>query len=64
MQYLASRNTLFNLNNFLDKAALQGDLTPGGSDLTLVSARQTINKPVLKCLFCEEEHSVRLKSSR
>uniref|UniRef100_A0A087XFZ3 Phosphatidylinositol-binding clathrin assembly protein n=1 Tax=Poecilia formosa TaxID=48698 RepID=A0A087XFZ3_POEFO len=24
MQYLASRNTLFNLNNFLDKAALQG----------------------------------------
>lgn len=26
MQYLASRNTLFNLNNFLDKAALQGDL--------------------------------------
>ena len=26
MQYLASRNALFNLNNFLDKAALQGDL--------------------------------------
>uniref|UniRef100_A0A8C2HA36 Si:ch211-200p22.4 n=1 Tax=Cyprinus carpio TaxID=7962 RepID=A0A8C2HA36_CYPCA len=24
MQYLASRNTLFNLNNFLDKGALQG----------------------------------------
>ncbi|XP_049597959.1 phosphatidylinositol-binding clathrin assembly protein isoform X3 [Syngnathus scovelli] len=24
MQYVASRNTLFNLNNFLDKAALQG----------------------------------------
>ncbi|KAF7206233.1 transcript variant X2, partial [Nothobranchius furzeri] len=24
MQYIASRNTLFNLNNFLDKAALQG----------------------------------------
>ncbi|XP_061754690.1 phosphatidylinositol-binding clathrin assembly protein-like [Nerophis ophidion] len=24
MQYMASRNTLFNLNNFLDKAALQG----------------------------------------
>lgn len=30
MQYLASRNTLFNLNNFLDKAALQGDLMPRG----------------------------------
>lgn len=30
MQYLASRNTLFNLNNFLDKAALQGDLMPFG----------------------------------
>lgn len=24
IQYLASRNTLFNLNNFLDKGALQG----------------------------------------
>ncbi|CAL8399237.1 unnamed protein product [Boreogadus saida] len=24
IQYLASRNTLFNLNNFLDKSALQG----------------------------------------
>lgn len=30
MQYLASRNTLFNLNNFLDKAALQGEQTAGG----------------------------------
>ncbi|KAG7220103.1 hypothetical protein INR49_008997 [Caranx melampygus] len=28
MQYLASRNTLFNLNNFLDKAALQDLLNP------------------------------------
>ncbi|KAK5617300.1 hypothetical protein CRENBAI_008163 [Crenichthys baileyi] len=25
-QYLASRNTLFNLNNFLDKGALQGKI--------------------------------------
>lgn len=25
IQYLASRNTLFNLNNFLDKGALQGN---------------------------------------
>lgn len=24
IQYLASRNTLFNLNNYLDKSAMQG----------------------------------------
>lgn len=28
IQYLASRNTLFNLNNFLDKGALQGEDPP------------------------------------
>lgn len=28
IQYLASRNTLFNLNNFLDKGALQGKRPP------------------------------------
>lgn len=26
VQYLASRNTLFNLSNFLDKSGLQGNL--------------------------------------
>lgn len=31
IQYLASRNTLFNLNNFLDKGALQGRRLPDAS---------------------------------
>jgi len=36
IQYLASRNTLFNLNNFLDKGALQGNATPTATSRDVV----------------------------
>ena len=41
IQYLASRNTLFNLNNFLDKGALQG--TVGNLSVEAIP-RHTVHK--------------------
>nr|XP_014343271.1 PREDICTED: phosphatidylinositol-binding clathrin assembly protein-like [Latimeria chalumnae] len=47
-QYLASRNTLFNLNNFLDKGALQGDHRTDGVMRTMSTEKLLKTLPIIQ----------------